>query len=181
MDSIFGIPAHPLFVHIPVVLIPLAALGVVIMAIRPSWWERYKWATLAVAGAGMVGSIIAAGTGEELEEAVEDTSSRQLLRAHVEAGETARAVSIAFFIVLLVGIVVLPWWLRRRSASSATPAAQPRWLRTVVSLVLVITALGASWAVYDAGHTGAKSVWSDVKLGEGGEKGDRSGDYGDDD
>lgn len=177
MDAILGIPAHPLFVHVPVVLIPLATVGVVIMAIRPGWWERYKWATLAVAGAGMVGAIIAAGSGEELEEAVEDTSSRTLLRAHEEAGETARAVSVVFFLVLVVGIVVLPWWLRRRSASAAAPAANPRWLRTAVSVVLVITALGASWTVYDAGHTGAKSVWSDVKLDEGREKDD----YGDDD
>ena len=92
MDSIFGIPAHPLFVHIPVVLIPLAAVGVIVMVIRPAWWERYKWATLAIAGVGMVGSIIAAGTGEELEEAVEDTASRQLLRAHVEAGEVSRTL-----------------------------------------------------------------------------------------
>lgn len=26
MDSITGIPAHPLFVHIPVVLVPVAAM-----------------------------------------------------------------------------------------------------------------------------------------------------------
>ncbi|MGA0206467.1 MAG: DUF2231 domain-containing protein, partial [Ilumatobacteraceae bacterium] len=65
MDSIFGVPAHPFFVHIPVVLIPLAAVGVIVMTIRTSWWERYKWATLTVAGVGAVGAIIAAGTGEE--------------------------------------------------------------------------------------------------------------------
>ena len=50
MDTFFGIPAHPLFVHIPAVLIPLAAVGVVIMLVRPTWWERYKWATLAEIG-----------------------------------------------------------------------------------------------------------------------------------
>lgn len=186
MDTIFGIPAHPLFVHIPVVLIPLATVGLVIMAIRPTWWERYKWATLAVAGVGMVGSIVAAGTGEELEEAVENTSSRTLLRAHVEAGETARTVSIVLFVLMVAAIVVLPWWLRRRAAASTTPTASPRWLRTTVSVVLVFAALGASWSVYDAGHTGAKSVWSDVNVGEGREKGDRDkgdrdkGDHGGD-
>ena len=45
----------------------------------------------------------------------------------------------------------------------------------------VATALGASWTVYDAGHTGAKSVWSDVKIGERDGKKDRGGSYGDDD
>ena len=188
MNSIFGIPAHPLFVHIPVVLIPLAAVGVIMMVFRPSWWERYKWATLTIAGVGMVGAIIAAGTGEELEEAVEDTAPRQLLRAHAEAGEVSRTVSIVFFAVLVAAIVVLPWWMKRRAnATSAgvvgatTDGSSPKWLRSVVSVVLVATALGASWTVYDAGHTGAKSVWSDVNVGEGEGKGDRGGSYGDDD
>ena len=188
MDTIFGIPAHPLFVHLPVVLIPLAAVGVIIMVIRPSWWERYKWATLTIAGVGMVGAIIAAGTGEELEEAVEDTAPRQLLRAHVEAGEVSRTVSIVFFAVLVAAIVVLPWWMKRRwNATSAgvvgatTGGSSPKWLRRFVSLVLVATALGASWTVYDAGHTGAKSVWSDVKIGERDGKKDRVGSYGEDD
>lgn len=179
MNSIFGIPAHPLFVHIPVVLIPLAAFGVVVMVIRPTWWERYKWATLAVSGAGMLGAIAAASSGEGLEDAVRADSNRELLRDHVGAGETARTVSIVFFAVLFVAVVVLPWWTNRQAqqanASSvggnAASAGSPRWLRTAVSLVLVVTALGASWSVYDAGHSGAKSVWSDVKVGEGGESG----------
>lgn len=179
MDTFMGVPAHPLFVHLPVVLIPLATVGVLLMVAKPAWWERYKWATLGVAGVGMIGAILAAGTGEELEEAVEDTSSRSLLRAHVEAGEAARTISIIFFVVLALGIVVLPWWMRRRSSSEATTVS-PRWLRTAVSLVLVVASLGASWGMYDAGHTGAKSVWSDVKLGSGGEKSDRGGDRDDD-
>ena len=187
MNSIFGIPAHPLFVHIPVVLIPLAAFGVVVMVIRPTWWERYKWATLAVSGAGMLGSIVAASSGEGLEDAVRADSNRELLRDHVGAGETARTVSIVFFAVLFVAVVVLPWWTNRQAqqanASSvggnAASAGSPRWWRSVVSIVLVGTALGSAWTVYDAGHSGAKSVWSDVKVGEGEGKGDRGGD-GDD-
>ena len=179
MDSIFGIPAHPLFVHIPVVLIPLATIGVVLMAIRPTWWDRYKWPTVAIAAVGMVGAIIAAGSGEELEEAVEDTAPRQLLRAHVEAGETSRTVSIIFFVVLVAAVVVLPWWVKRRSTTTGAATASPRWLRSVVSLVLIVSALGASWTVYDAGHTGAKSVWSDVKIGAGERGHERGGNHDD--
>jgi hypothetical protein len=36
MDTISGLPAHPLLVHIPVILIPVAAVGVIIMAIKPA-------------------------------------------------------------------------------------------------------------------------------------------------
>ena len=177
MDTFFGIPAHPLFVHLPAVLVPLAAVGVIVMVIRQSWWERYKWATLGVAGVGMLGAILAAGSGESLEEAVEGTASRSLLHDHAEAGEVARTVSVVFFAVLFAAIVVVPWIVRRRtsaggeSSSGSSGGGTATWLRTAVSLVLVVTALGASWSVYDAGHSGAKSVWSDVKVGESGESG----------
>jgi hypothetical protein len=185
MNTFFGIPAHPLVVHVPAMLIPLAAIGVIVMVVRPTWWERYKWATLGVAGVGMLGAILAAGSGESLEEAVEGTASRSMLHDHAEAGEAARTVSIVFFVVLLAAIVVMPWIVRRRataggaSGSGSSVVGTPTWLRTAVSLVLVITALGASWSVYDAGHSGAKSVWSEVKVGEGGE--DRGEGRGDDD
>jgi len=190
MDTFFGIPSHPFFVHVPAVLIPLAGIGVVVMLIRPTWWERYKWATLAVAGAGMLGAIFAAGSGEELEEAVEATANRSELRAHVEAGEAARTVSIVFFLIVLAAVVVVPWLMKRRASSSGAAAttsstAAPKWLRPVVAIALVASAGAASWTVFDAGHTGAKSVWGDVKVGEHeGRDGDGKGDhgkYGDDD
>lgn len=178
MNSFLGIPAHPLLVHIPVVLIPLATVGVILMAIRPSWWVRYQWPTIVISGVGTIGAILAAGSGEGLEEAVEDTASRPVLRAHVEAGEVARTVSIVFFAVLVAVVVVVPWWMKRRAADAGN--GSPRWLRTMTSIVLVITALGASWTVYDAGHSGAKSVWSDVKIGSGEGEQHRGGDSDDD-
>ena len=60
MDTFFGLPAHPLLVHIPVVLVPLALVGVIVMVSRPSWWGRYEWATLVIAVAGAVGAVFAA-------------------------------------------------------------------------------------------------------------------------
>ncbi len=46
MDELFGLPAHPLLVHAAVVLVPLAAIGVVLIAFWPAararlgsrWW-----------------------------------------------------------------------------------------------------------------------------------------------
>ena len=35
IDDLFGIPAHPLVVHAAVVLLPLAAIGTVIVAAIP--------------------------------------------------------------------------------------------------------------------------------------------------
>ncbi len=176
METLGGIPAHPLFVHLPAVLIPLASIGVVLMLIRPTWWSRYQWATLAVAGAGTLGAMLAAGSGEALEEGVEGSADRAQLHAHVEAGESARTLSIVFFAVVLIAVVVLPWLMKRRAT-----AGSPKWLRPVVAIALVLSAGAANWTVFDAGHSGAKSVWGDVKVGEGGERGGDRGDRGGDD
>ena len=64
MDQITGLPAHPLLVHIPVAMLPLAALGVVVLLARKAWYERYRWAVLVVAGIGTLGAILAASSGE---------------------------------------------------------------------------------------------------------------------
>jgi hypothetical protein len=48
MDTLFGLPAHPLLVHMPIVLIPLAAIGVVVMLIKPAWHQRYRWVVLGM-------------------------------------------------------------------------------------------------------------------------------------
>ncbi len=70
MVALIGLPTHPLVVHAPVVLLPLAAVGVALMLIRYEWYVRYRWATLTVGIAGAIGAVLAAGTGEELEERV---------------------------------------------------------------------------------------------------------------
>ena len=42
-----GLPAHPLFLHVPVILIPVAGLAALALAARPSWWVRHGvWVTL---------------------------------------------------------------------------------------------------------------------------------------
>jgi hypothetical protein len=54
MDKLFGLPAHPFLVHVPIVLLPLSAIGVVLMAVRPSWHRSYRWVVLAI---GVVGAL----------------------------------------------------------------------------------------------------------------------------
>ena len=40
-DSVFGLPLHPLAVHAVVVLVPLAALGAVVMVVSRRLARRY--------------------------------------------------------------------------------------------------------------------------------------------
>lgn len=204
IEEIFGLPAHPLLVHAPVVLLPLGAIGVLLMVIRVAWFERYKWATLAVVGAGALGAVLAAGSGEELED-----EGRRRVGDHAEAGEAARSAALVFFLVVLLA-VALPIVLRRvataraarsadGSATAVDPASgtepdaapagaaaatrgttQPLWLRIVVSVALVASAAGAVATVVVAGHSGAEEVWEN-EYGDGGRREYPGDGYQDDD
>ena len=62
-DTLGGLPAHPLFVHLPVALVPLAAIGAVCMAVRPQWRQRFGVPVAIIAGVGFIGTLLAASTG----------------------------------------------------------------------------------------------------------------------
>ena len=40
LDTVLGLPLHPLVVHAVVVLLPLVALGVMALAVVPRWRAR---------------------------------------------------------------------------------------------------------------------------------------------
>jgi hypothetical protein len=178
MDKIFGLPAHPLLVHIPIVLLPLAAVGVVVMAIRPAWHQRYRWVVLALGAAGAIGAVLAASAGEQLESRLVAREGREAAAGwerHAELGETARNVALVF-LVLLACYVLIPWWLERRAAASpGTPtsvgaAAAPavtrtsslgRWLRPALAALAILGAAATVTTIVRAGHTGSESVWKE--------------------
>jgi hypothetical protein len=35
-----GLPAHPLFLHVPVILIPVATIGALALVAHPAWFRR---------------------------------------------------------------------------------------------------------------------------------------------
>lgn len=158
MDSLFGIPSHPLFVHVPVVLIPLGFIGAVIGLVRPRWKPALRWPTVIVTGLGTLGAILAAGSGEELQEAVRETSVRTLVRQHAESGEMARTLAIVFFVVLLA-VEFGPRFAARITSQ--------KWWRSVAVVALFLSGAVATWGMFDAGHSGAKSVWNEVTVGDG--------------
>jgi hypothetical protein len=165
MDSFFGVPAHPLLVHIPVVLIPLAAVGVVVMAIRPAWHQRYRWAVLAIAVVGMVGAILATEAGESLADQIvakKGVGAEVRWEDHAELGETARLAAFIFVVVLVVYVIV-PWYVDRR-ATTSSPLVLPRWVLPLLAAGTLVAAAGAVYTVFDAGHSGADAVWCDTNT-----------------
>jgi uncharacterized membrane protein len=183
MDNIFGLPAHPLLVHLPVVLVPLAALGALVMLCWPRSRRHIAWITAGVAVVGALGAILAAGAGESLEDRVRETAA---LEEHAEAGEMARTLSIVFA-VLVVAFVVWDHLARRKAATasataaeSAEPAAPTKRLRNLMLAGAAVTVIAgglATYSIVDAGHSGAESSWGDVSKNASQEEKYSKGEY----
>jgi hypothetical protein len=157
-DNLFGLPAHPLLVHVPVMFIPLTLL-IAILAV--AWSRGRKVLSVVVAGVaavGMVGAQLAVMSGKSLEERVRVTS---VVHQHADLGEGARTLAILMFLAA-VAYVAREWIgdVRIRGAERLRKVLAPRAMGIVLSVALLATAgLSTVW-VARAGHLGAKATWS---------------------
>ena len=160
-----GLPAHPLLVHIPVVLIPLAALGALAIAVRPRWMRSFGWLLAGVAGVGLLGAIFAAQSGEAYKETLEATGQTitSTLEDHAEMGDAAQGFAAVFFALVVVW-VLFAWW-RRRSGEEKVIAVvkRPKVIAIILSVLVVVSGIAATASVTVTGHSGAKSVWESKK------------------
>jgi hypothetical protein len=152
IEKLFGLPAHPLVVHAAVVLLPLAAVGTVVCAALPRARRRYAPLVLAVALAATLSVGLAQGSGEALEEQVDDT---KLVKAHTADGEHVLPWAIGV-VVVASAVTAMPLLARRR------PSLNRDSVTAVVVAVSLIAGAGALWTVIDVGHSGAKATWDDV-------------------
>jgi uncharacterized membrane protein len=147
LDTIFGLPMHPLIVHATVVLVPTAALLVAVAAVYP----RFRsWVGPVPALAALLACVLvplSTGSGEELEERVVETS---LIEDHAELGET-----LLWFVLPLAAVAVVGYWLHRRGSAG-------RGLVTAVAVGAVLLAGATLVDVGLIGHSGAKASWTDV-------------------
>ncbi len=175
MTSIFGLPAHPLFAHIPVVLIPLAALGAVAML-----WHRLRdtigWFVVGIVFVAGITTQLAISSGQSLKEFVRET---QLAREHRHMGENIRPWVLLMFLALL-GVMVVAHLARRRAfTTEGTTSVEQGVARggrdrlqiagvVLAALSIVFSATATYW-IYRIGHSGSKAVWAptQVKIDKG--------------
>jgi glucan phosphoethanolaminetransferase (alkaline phosphatase superfamily) len=170
ITTVMGIPAHPLMVHVPVILVPLCALAAILM-IRPSWRARIGWIAVVLSGAALLFTQLAIGSGEALEESVKET---RLVEQHTEMGESGRPWVFLLFVGLVV-VMVLGIRLTRRAAASGTSLAPNPTAVLVVAIMTALVGIMASYQIYRIGHSGAKATWADVRIESGGGEGGESG------
>lgn len=147
-DLINGLPVHPLVVHAAVVLIPLTALGVLLMALWPRFSRSLGW-LVALGGLVAAGSaFVAKQSGEALEERVGEPGFN-----HAELGDVMPILAVGLLVV-----AVILWWVDRSASAEGAPPR--RALRIAVAILAVLVALANLVWIYRVGDSGAKSVWS---------------------
>jgi drug/metabolite transporter (DMT)-like permease len=161
VETILGLPAHPLLVHVAVALVPLAALGVLVTAFWPKARAKLAWAIVVVALLGFLGAFFAQESGEYLEERVSRT---ELLSDHTELGETG-TFAAGLVLAGALGLAGFDSYARRTRARLGEKAASASRLRPMgiaVSVLAVILVVAGSVQIYRIGHSGAKATWDDV-------------------
>jgi uncharacterized membrane protein len=153
-DTVFGLPVHPLVVHAVVVLVPLAAVLVVAMALRPGWRTGpFAWlAVLLVLGA-TAATPVATQSGQALAERVGEPEQ------HAAFGEAL----VYFLVPLLVLTLVLVLLAARSRRAARTTGSSPRSLvTTLVAVAAAVAAVAAVVQVAVVGHSGATATWANV-------------------
>jgi hypothetical protein len=147
-DTIFGLPVHALVMHVVVVLVPLAAAGVVAIAAVPRWRKRYGVVVLAIATAGLAAVPVATRSGSKLEERLGASGvvARQI-HDHQEWGQRVIWPTLAMWLLAVV-LVLMDRQGRRGTAV------------TVVAVLAALAAVAAAATVAITGHLGSTAVWS---------------------
>ena len=150
MTIINGLPAHVLFVHAVVVLMPLAALLEILCAFWPAARRgQLIWVTLVLAAAITILTPVTIQAGNWLYDLQRTPAG--VLQEHAKLGAAMVFFSVALLIVALA-LVALRFAERRDNTRSVLYNA-------IGAVVAVLGAVASLVQVYRVGDSGAKSVW----------------------
>lgn len=141
-DLLGGLPLHPLVVHGVVVLLPLAAIGLIITTVVTRWRGTFQWIILAGVVAGAVGAYIAKVSGDSLSAAL------GLPVDHANWGNYLMLAAIAFSAI--TGLWIFTWHLRGWT-----------WAKRATDVVAILAGAVVVGLTYLAGHSGAEAVWKE--------------------
>jgi hypothetical protein len=139
-----GLPLHPLLVHSAVVLVPLVAIGALVMSYLPSFSRRHGKLILILAVIAQVSVFLAKMSGEAFAEILDKNVEK-----HAELGEIAPLVTIP-----MVALIYLRWRMDRAGSTTGSVV-----IRRLISVALVIASLVSLVVIFLVGHSGASSVW----------------------
>lgn len=141
-----GLPLHPLVVHFAVVLLPVAALGLLLLVLFAKLADRFAVLALLVLAVGTAAAFVAKESGEDLAAQIGRPSE------HATWGALLPWVAAALWVVTLI------WYLLHRAdrrANRGRTGATIGGALLTAALALVTVALSVL-----VGHTGATAVWA---------------------
>lgn len=144
LDTVFGLPTHVLVVHATVVLLPVAAVGAVVIVLRRSLIHRLGLAVVVVAGLGTAAAWVSRLSGMELASRVGSP------QPHVQYGHDLPIYATGFF------LAVLAYWLFARGVPGNR--SRPWWV-IALGVIAVIAAVGITWSTIVTGHSGSEATW----------------------
>jgi hypothetical protein len=156
-----NLPAHPLFVHVPVVLIPVTILVAIVFAVRVDWLRRYGIALSVVSIVAMSSIFLAMQAGAALRGALGlQGPAAKLISEHSQAAHILAIVYVLFTATLIVTFAA-------GRISTGMPTGMELLDRPLSSRalfaglrgVLVVLALVAGYMTFRTGDLGAKAVW----------------------
>ncbi len=137
---LFDLPLHPLLVHLPVVLLPLTAVGVIGLALTQ---RRSRALALSVLGLLVVGTLAAVGSL---------LSGNALAGLSYTPAQHQRWGLILTIAAVIYALVAGPWLWRASREDGGSPAKPWGYASAAVgAAVAVLTVL--------VGHSGAEAVW----------------------
>jgi hypothetical protein len=156
-----GLPAHPLFVHVPVVLIPVTIVAAIVFAARIDWLERYGIAVSLAAIVAMSSIFLTMQAGAALRRTLNlQGEAAKLISEHAQAAHI-----LAYVYVLFTAVLIVTFAAQRIGGGMPTGldlVDRPLSSRTVFAalrVVLVLLAIGAGYMCFRTGDLGAKAVW----------------------
>ena len=166
-----GLPAHPLFVHVPVILIPMASVGALVLMVRPRWLAGVAGPRIGLAAVVALGALdLTKNAGGDLRTSLGLNNPAtggviaKIINTHATLAGQLRVIFIVFTAVYLIALAVhatadgsssgVAFGDRIFAGIRALPGGMLglRIITGVVALVCLI------W-VYRVGDEGAKAVW----------------------
>lgn len=148
--TVFGLPTHVLIIHVTVIGIPLACLGVLAIAVRPAWRRRFGW---WVAGLAVIMVPITYATqlaGDQL-------YNHNFSFANSPAAQHKALGSTLVWFVAAVAVLALALVLAEKRGYADHHATM---------VVIAALAIGASAIclvrVVQVGDSGARAAWGGI-------------------
>jgi len=145
MDLITGLPIHPLINHAVAVLVPLSAIGAILVIFVKRFRTTYSPLVLIAVLSGAVSAFVAGQSGEALSERV------GLPNAHSVQGERLWKLTIVFAILFTIWFIINNYQV---VAEKLRNVLQKSFL--VLIPIVAVASFGMTIAV---GHSGAEATW----------------------